>query len=141
MVKGKKIKNSGVANYIYVGNKEEITNSQSIMDNLIPINEFIQDPSNMDLYFACKALNYRTLYEKNGIKGRYDGNRPLAVYIKWKAENDKLVGTLVFDEPLKHGGNDVYKELKEALDKLNASSTDDLSKDQIVINPSKKESD
>ena len=141
MVKGKKIKNSGVANYIYVGNKDEITDSQSIMDNLIPINDFIQDPSNMDLYFACKALNYRTLYEKNGKKGRYDGNRPLAVYIKWKAENDKLVGTLVFDEPLKHGGNDVYKELKEALDKLNASSTDDLSKDQIVINPSKKESD
>ncbi len=133
LVDGKVIKNSGVADYIYIGNKDEIKDSQSIIDNIIPISEFIKETDNMDLYFACKALNYRSLYHKNGKNGKYDGNRPLAVFIKWKAEDDKLVGELIFDEPLKHKGNEVYEDLKKALDKLNVSNTNDLTKDQVII--------
>ncbi len=140
-VDGKIIKNSGVANYIYIGNKEKIKNSQNIIDNIIPISEFIDETDNMDLYFACKALNYRSLNQKNGKNGTYDGNRPLAVFVKWKAEDDKLIGELVFDEPLKHKGNEVYEDLKKALDKLNASNTNDLTKDQVIIKKVNKRED
>lgn len=123
------IKNSGVADYILVADNGEIQNAQQVLEFIEPINEYVDG---MDLYFACKALNYRSLYKKqNGKYGKYDGNRPLAVFIKWSVKNGKLSGELVFGEPLKHGGDYAYENLISALNELGVKNTNDLTPEKI----------
>lgn len=48
---------------------------------MIPIDEYIKAHS--DIYFACKALNYRT------FKQKYDGDRPLSVQVDWEVKEGK----------------------------------------------------
>ena len=74
----------------------------------------------MAIYFACKALNYRSFEDK------YDGNRPLSVYVDWKIREGKLDGELCFDEPLSHGGTEIVEDLMECLDELDIQNTDDI---------------
>ena len=81
------------------------------------------------VYFACKALNYRTFYNK------YDGNRPLSVYVDWYVENGQLCHDLVFDSPLSVGGDEVADNLIAALEELGIETTDDITED-IVSDPS-----
>lgn len=68
-IDGKMIENSGVANYILM--EEDISSAQDIINKMIPIKEYVK--MHPDIYFACKALNYRSFAEK------WDGNRPLSV--------------------------------------------------------------
>lgn len=49
---------------------------------MIPIKDYVK--MHPDIYFACKALNYRTFAEK------WDGNRPLSVQVNWSAEQNKF---------------------------------------------------
>lgn len=118
------IKNSGIANYILFENASMTLNSmQDVINSLIPINEYVC--SNPNVYFACKALNYRT------FKNKYDGNRPLAVYVNWFVRNNKLAYELEFDTPLKQGGNFAYNNLKKALSELNVLTTNDLNPSNV----------
>lgn len=126
-VDNRTIINSGVANFILFED-EAIKTAQDAINALISIEDYAtQHP---DIYFACKALNYRTFKEK------YDGNRPLAVYIDWFVTNGKLDYTIIFDDPLTHGGDYVATKLKEALKMLHVKNTDDLN-DELVMDPSK----
>ncbi|MBS6346369.1 hypothetical protein [Alloscardovia omnicolens] len=123
-VKNKIIPNSGIANYILFENSD-INTAQQAIDELITVNDFAtMHPS---IYFACKALNYRT------FKNRFDGNRPLAVYIDWFISREKLAYKINFDQPLAHGGNEIKDNLINALRCIGAESTDDLS-DMNVLN-------
>jgi len=81
-VNGAIIENAGVANNILVGNIEEFDSAEEIIDHLIPIERYVEH--HPAIYFACKALNYRT------FKKKFDGNRPLAVFVDWKNFNGKL---------------------------------------------------
>ena len=63
MVSGEKIINSGVANYILID--DNIHSAQDVIDKMLPIEDYIKIYPN--IYFACKALNYRT-FEKNGME-------------------------------------------------------------------------
>ncbi len=71
---GIKIKNSGVANYML--RTDVLNNPQHIINNLQTIEDYVK--MHPDVYFACKALNYRT------FKKKFDGDRPLAVQIDWE---------------------------------------------------------
>lgn len=77
-VNGRIIPESGVAEYILI--TDSVNSAQEIIDNMIPISDYVQ--TNPNIYFACKALNYRTFAEK------YDGNRPLAVQVDWNIKNE-----------------------------------------------------
>lgn len=121
-VNGELIPDSGVANYILLENKP-ISNIQEAINALVPIKEYVLHHPNV--YFACKALNYRTFQQK------YDGNRPLAVYVDWFVSDGKLDYTLCFDNPLTHGGNEAYKRLQNALNLLGARTTDDLNESNV----------
>ncbi|RFT40511.1 hypothetical protein CG397_01125, partial [Gardnerella vaginalis] len=66
------------------------------------------------------------------LKNKYDGDRPLAVYVNWFVTNGKLDYELVFDRPLLEGGDAVYERLKSALDLLGISNTNDLSLELIM---------
>jgi hypothetical protein len=120
--------NSGVATHILFGDVKNIKTIQDVINSLISVEDYV-DKHSSDIYFACKALNYRSKYKKNGVVGKYDGNRPLSVYVKWQAVNGKLRGTLVFDEPLEHGGDYAYSLLSGALSTLNIKTTDDIKKE------------
>ena len=113
---GNIIPDSGVANYILMD--ESVKTAQEVIDKMIPIQEYVRN--HPEIYFACKALNYRTFEEK------WDGNRPLSVQVDWSAENGKLVPELVFDRPLQVKGNEVAERLIMYMNKLHIKNTDDI---------------
>lgn len=124
-VKDIQIPNSGVANCILVGNIENFTNIYSILSKLILIDSFAT--VNPNIYFACKALNYRT------FKQKYDGDRPLSVFVDWNAVNGKLTPTLRFDRPLITKGNEVASKLIQALNQLDIHTTEDITPCNISL--------
>lgn len=110
------VKNSGVANYILIS--DDLSSAQEIINSIITIDKYVLN--NPEIYYACKALNYRSFDDK------IDGNRPLAVQVKWKADNGKLSFDLDFDHPLTINGYEMRDNLKECLKKLGIKNTDDL---------------
>lgn len=116
------IPNSGVSNYILFEN-EQFSTPQQVINSLIPIADYVD--LNPDIYFACKALNYRT------FKYKYDGNRPLAVYVDWFTKENKLAHTICFDTPLEQGGDYVFAKLKSALNTIGADTTKDFNPSNI----------
>ena len=119
MVAGQVIENSGVANYILMD--ENVHSAQDVIDKMVPIKEYVN--MHPDIYFACKALNYRTFAEK------WDGDRPLSVQVYWNAEENKLVPELVYDKPLIVKGNEVANRLLQYMKALNIKTTDDIDDD------------
>lgn len=115
-VAGKMIENSGVANYILID--ESVFSAQDVIDKMIPIKEYVEKYP--DIYFACKALNYRTFAEK------WDGDRPLSVQVNWSAEENKLVPQFVFDKPLTVKGNEMAERLLKYMKLLHIKTTDDI---------------
>lgn len=115
-VNGVIIPNSGVANYILIG--DEFSSTEEILDKIVSLDEYVRN--NPNIYFACKALNYRSFEDK------FDGDRPLAVQVKWEVVNGKLTHELVFDKPFQCNGNKVAKQLKQCLINLGVQNTDDL---------------
>lgn len=116
MVNGIVIENSGVADYILM--TDRVSSAQEIIDQMMPIDKYIDMHPN--IYFACKALNYRTFAHK------YDGDRPLSVQVDWHIDNGRLTADLVFDRPLTMNGNAVAKKLLECMRKLGIRTTDDI---------------
>ncbi|HHK5604951.1 TPA: hypothetical protein ACQUJM_001285 [Neisseria polysaccharea] len=115
-VNGVIIPNSGVANYILIG--DEFSSTEEILDKIVSLDEYVRN--NPNIYFACKALNYRSFEDK------FDGDRPLAVQVKWEVVNGKLTYELIFDKPFQCNGNKVAKQLKQCLINLGVQNTDDL---------------
>jgi hypothetical protein len=115
-VHGQKISNSGIANYILMD--ENVHSAQDVIDKMVSIEEYVA--ANPDIYFACKALNYRT------FEGKWDGDRPLSVQVNWDARDDKLVAELVYDKPLTVKGNEAAARLLKYMKKLNIKNTDDI---------------
>lgn len=121
-VNDRKIPYSGVANYMLF-QTDSIVTVQEAADSLVRIEDYAN--AHPDIYFACKALNYRTFRQK------YDGNRPLAVYVDWFVNDNKLDCEIKFDTPLKQGGDYASGKLKYALNALGIETTDDLNADNV----------
>lgn len=115
-VDGVEIENSGVANYIIELDGQKLT-MQKCLNSLQPIKEYAKKQT---IYFACKALNYRF------DKCKWDGARPLAVYVDWSLNDGKLDGKLVFDKPLSHDGNEIGENLRVLLKQLEIERFEDL---------------
>lgn len=118
-INGRPVPNSGIAEYILFGSRAR--NAQEVVDYMISIDKYIEKYP--DIYFACKALNYRT------FKRKYDGNRPLAVQVDWYIEDGKLISELIFDCPLELNGNEMAHRLCSYLNQLHISTTDDIRED------------
>lgn len=122
-VNGEKIDNSGVANYILVGN--QFSSAQAILAKIEHVEDYVTHCPK--IYFACKALNYRTFASK------YDGDRPLAVQVKWGHQNGKLSPTLTFNQPLQINGKEVKEQLLTCLKTLKIETTDDINKNNAEM--------
>lgn len=108
-VNGQTIVNSGVANYIITVDAED-QNLDYYLAKMQPIENFAKVQK---IYFACKALNYRV------NKNKWDGDRPLSVYVDWSLdENRKLQGKLNFEKPLSVKGNIIGTNIKKILTTL-----------------------
>ncbi len=121
-VNGQTIENSGIAEYIY----EEITpahSAQDVIDSMLTIDEFLSIYPN--IYYACKALNYRSFHKK------YDGNRPLSVFVDWGVIGNQLHPQLVFNKPLITKGNEVYEKLISSMNILGIDNTDAINENNI----------
>ena len=92
------------------------------------IEKFV-DAEKPTIYFACKALNYRA------EKDKWDGDRPLSVYVDWYIKDAKLVGELRFDEPLHHKGNEIGNKVQNLLAELGINA-DSFLRLRDVIDPS-----
>ncbi|WP_290774207.1 MULTISPECIES: hypothetical protein [unclassified Exiguobacterium] len=123
LVNGRIIPNSGVADYILIGDCESYLNPQDVIDNMLPIEEYAV--ANPRLFFACKAHNYNTFREK------MDGNRYLSVYVDWTIVHERLTPTLVFNEPLITRANSVKDRLLESLSMINAVNTEQLNENNV----------
>lgn len=110
-VNGRTVKDSGVANYMLVGEPET---AQEAIDMMVPIDDYVKSHPNM--YVSYKALNYRATQNK------YDGNRALAVRVHWSNVDGRLTPRIDYDEPLHHGGNESYHELMNAMEQLESQS-------------------
>lgn len=116
VVCGEIIKDSGIANYILMD--DDVKTVQEVIDKMIPIDDYVE--IHPDIYFACKALNYRSFKEK------WDGNRPLSVQVDWDAKDGRLVPTIVYDEPLTVKGNEMANRLLKYMKMLHIKNTDDI---------------
>jgi len=111
-VNGTKIDDSGIANYILeVSDIEQ--NLDFYLKNVIPIQAFA---IGQKIYFACKAINYRMQCDK------WDGNRPLSVYINWKIVDEVLKAEFVMDKPLEIKANEIGYNIRNILKALNIKS-------------------
>lgn len=134
-IKGEIVKDSGISNFILEkADTIDLTNINLIMNNLISIDDYINLPTSQ-IYFACKALNYRTKYIKSNstnFSHKWDGDRPLSVYIDWNIVNNKLSHNVCFDDPLIKKGNEVAKKLKDCLSTLNITTTDNINSNNLI---------
>ncbi len=110
VVNNKTIKDSGVANCILEVEDMSTLNAEIVIECLKDIKEFAKQQR---IYFACKALNYRLK------KDKWDGDRPLSVYVNWTKKDDKLHGSLIFDSPLSKKGNEIGEKVRQLLKTLN----------------------
>ncbi len=104
---------SGIANFVLEVNKEDINNSNDVITNLISIKQYVK--KNNEIYFALKALNLRFSASKSP---KWDGDRPLVVYVKYCAKNDILKWKIVLDEPYVRSGNIVAQNALTEISKL-----------------------
>lgn len=121
-VNGNIIKNSGIANCVLF--HDNISSTEDIFSNLYTIEEYVDKYPRV--YFACKALNYRSVKEK------WDGDRPLSVYVDWFANNGKLDCNIVFNKPLVIKGNAVAENLITVLNKLGIKTDEDINNTNIT---------
>lgn len=122
-IDGEEVMSSGVANYILHVDPKKTLSATEIFENIVDIEDYLNN--NKEIFFACKALNYRSLEKK------WDGDRPLAVYVDWFVEDGKLSANIIFNKPLVTKGNEVAKKLLNALSELNVSDINDLKTNMI----------
>ena len=107
------IQNSGIAEYMLETTPSINQSTDFYMSKLVKIDNYVK---NKNIYFACKALNYRAEGDK------WDGDRSLAVYVDWQLISNKLIGKLVYSNPLSKRGNEIGENLRSILRRINISS-------------------
>ena len=125
IVNGEEVIDSGIADFILIVDQDKNMTIEDFEKGLMTIEKFVETEK-PTIYFACKALNYRA------EKDKWDGDRPLSVYVDWHIENSKLVGELRFDEPLHHKGNEIGNRVQNLLLELGINSDNFLRLKDVI---------
>lgn len=112
--------NSGIADYIIFTNTQKINSAQDVINQMLLIDDAVLPSSRL----AFKALNYRVDKRTSS-----NGFRPLAVYLDWNAENDLLVPTFHFNNPLINKGRESVEKLNTYFERLGVNQ---LNQDNIA---------
>jgi hypothetical protein len=114
IVLGEVITDSGIANYVLdVESEDTFTECQDVIDNLSSIQEYAE---NHNIYFACKAINFRV------HSGKCE-SRHFAVYVDWKIESGQLKSELIYDNPLSKTTRDIKNSFISILNELEIDKT------------------
>lgn len=120
------VENSGVAEYLLIVSEVERLTAEKCLESLIPLREYVKD---VDIYFACKAINYRIDRDK------WDGDRPLSVWVDWFLKDGVLDGKINMSLPLTKRANEVGDNLRLLLKKMNIDANNfDILKKKISKN-------
>lgn len=115
-VLGKEVKNSGIADFLLEGDKEDFKSIDDVLNSIQDLNLLSTD----NVYLIFTASNYFP----DKVR-KIEGNRYLAVYVNWTISNNKLTPKIIFDEPLKKKGvDDILPLLKSSLLKLKNMEND-----------------
>lgn len=117
VIDGEIVENCGIANYLLEVDQDIEHTLEDYIDNLILIEDYVKSK---EIYFACKALNYRN------SKDKWDGDRPLAVYIDWSIKDNLLHGELIYDKPFQVSGNALGVKMRLLLKQLDIKEFDNL---------------
>lgn len=113
-IQGVAVQDSGVADFVLV--TDPVNDLQKMVNDLVDVQEFA---AKSEVYFACKALNYRTLHNPP----KWDGDRPLAVQVDWNVCEGRLTPSLDFEHPLLRKGNEMGQKLKNAMQRIGVVNT------------------
>lgn len=113
MINGIEIKNSGIANFILFVDNYNNQTLQEIVNLIIPIKDYCKDKK---IYFACKAINYRL------EKDKWDGNRPLSVFVEWSEIDNNITSEIIFNKPLETKANEIGNNIRKILESKNIKS-------------------
>lgn len=106
------IENSGIASHMLISDINELDTIDDVLDKIISIDNYDINPH----YLVYTGFSHRIKNNKN------DGNRPLAVQVKYIAniEDDCLNYCFIFDYPLdtKHSGKNYVELAKKEIEKL-----------------------
>lgn len=106
IVDSERVKDSGVADYIVIGDKFQ--NAQDVVNSMVNIDDYVE--TNPKVYIAFKAINYFANDDK------WDGNRPLALMVNWSKDVDgKLKGELSHNNVYATTCNPAVDKLKSIL--------------------------
>lgn len=79
--------------------EDNVNSAQDIVNKMEYIKDYIID--HPEIYFGCKALNYRSK------KKKIEGNRALSVQVDWFVKTDVLEALIEFEQPLMRKGNEI----------------------------------
>jgi len=130
VVNGKKIKNSGIPNFVLKKNAEKFDDVNDILPCLIPIEDIIKQGG---VTVAFTAQNFRPFLDDQG-----GGNkRHLSVPIDWSVKNGEANAELIFDKPLEFNSDIQEEKLKKVLDELDipVGKKFDIDKFHKKLNP------
>lgn len=117
------IQNSGVADYLLVGDVDEFPNAQSAINALTNLSTDFTPPV---VYMIFTGHSYNLKDDK------VDGNRSLAVAIEWSADSGNLVQNFIYQTPLEQTGeSNMMPLIRNALNAIGIDS--DSSIGQIDI--------
>lgn len=125
MVNGVPTKSSGIANYIFFAEEDVNYTVQEVIDKMELIENYIK---NKKVFFACKAINFRV------TKDKWDGNRPLSVYVDWNIQEGQLFSKLIFDNPLEVKANIIGEKIRKLLNSLNIDAENFSELKSILMN-------
>lgn len=128
VIHGEVVKNSGVAEFILVGDKFE--SATEALSKMVPIKDYVKDPATRIIGLAPKAVNLIPSKAKDfgGDKIKpWDGNRPLAIAIKWEKKNGKFIGSPDTTKPLFNSwasmvGESLLARVKKTVESANPAS-------------------
>jgi len=130
-VSGEVIQCSGVANFIAEYPSDLGFLEQQSVDYFVSKFESIEgylDRANVIINGGFTALNYRS------DKDKWDGNRPLAVWVEWSGVDSQLKCRMIYSDPLTIKGNEVGQKVQDLLSdcKLGVSSEDAIQLDDFL---------
>jgi hypothetical protein len=126
LVDGERISNSGIAEYILITDKNTVfTSVDSVLSQMELIDDYVKKYPK--IYFACKALNYRSLHNPP----KWDGDRPLSVFVDWDVEKGGLIHKIKYNAPLVSKGHAVARKLQSCLNQIGVSNTCELNESNI----------
>jgi len=116
LVNGKVIPNSGVANWMMVLPDDlKMLEEQNVQYFISKIESIDDHLDSITINAGFTALSFFPGKEFRGEMGKWDTNRPLAIWIDWRKSNGVLEPKIILNECFKYSGDELGEKMKTIL--------------------------